>query len=85
MRKQINANEGIADLMLGVGKLKSIGGSNRKRLLNDALYYTRKLLKIIRSAQSIPEGTEDLELKRLEEDLNNIKEEVDKLEQELNK
>lgn len=84
MRKQVNANEGIADLMLGINKIKSIGGSNRKRLLNDALYYTRKLLKIIRSAQSIPEGIEDLELQRLSEELNVIKEEIDKLEQEIN-
>ena len=85
MRKQVNANEGLADLMLGVGSIKNIKGSSRKRLLNDALYYARKLLKLIRSVQAIPEGTEDLELQRLEEELNIIKEEVDKLESEFNK
>lgn len=84
MRKQVSTNEGLADLMLGVGSIKNLKSSNRKRLLNDALYYARKLLKIIRSAQVIPEGVEDLELQRLEEELNIIKEEVDKIEKELN-
>lgn len=71
MRKKIDVNEAPFGISLG-NKL-----ANRK-IMNDIMYYLRRLLKLARVAQSnmLREGT-DIELLN---ELDRIKEEVDRLE-----
>lgn len=77
-RKTINAQD--------ISKLASIKKTKSKRVLNDILYYLRKLLKLARTAQQLQllEGVEyDSEYKSVVEELDIIKEEVDRLENEI--
>ena len=83
MRKQVEANEGLFD-MAGLTTIKSVKGLSRKKIVQDCLYYERKILKLLRRLQAIPESVEDLELQRMFEEAELIGREVDNIEKNLN-
>lgn len=65
-----------------VSKLMTARKLKSKRITNDILYYLRKLIKLARQAQQIQllEGTE---YDSLVKEFESIKEEVDRLEEEI--
>lgn len=64
--------------MLGLA-LKSGNSIARKKLIQDCLYYERKILKLLRRLQSVQEGIEDHELQQMYEQVQEIGKEIDKL------
>ena len=83
MRKKVEANEGFFDVS-GITAIKSVKGLSRKKIVQDCLYYERKILKLLRRLQAIPESVEDLELQRMFEEAENLGKEVDEIEKSLN-
>lgn len=70
-----------------IGRIASVLASERskksKRIINDILYYLRRLLKLARMAQQISllEGTNSIT--NIELELSSIKEEVDRIDREI--
>jgi len=71
MRKVIEAFSGAGLFDIGMAA-KSMKGLSRKKLVQDCLYYERKILRLLRRLQSISEGVED-------ENLSNIQGEIDRI------
>lgn len=71
-----------------IGRIASVLASERskksKRIINDILYYLRRLLKLARMAQQISllEGTNS-SITNIELELSSIKEEVDRIDREI--
>lgn len=67
------------------GAVNSVRIGARKKIMNDIMYYLRKLLKLARKAQTIGEGVEDLENQKIIEELEFIKSGIKEIEEELNR
>lgn len=61
---------------------KSSNKRNRQKLLNDIMYYLRKLINLAKQVQNLSEGVNDIPDEDLTE-FEKIKSEIDKLEETL--
>ena len=82
MRKVVEANidEDIGLFGLGMAA-KSVKGLSRKKLVQDCLYYERKIMRILRRLQSISEGVEDQELSDIRKEIDNVASNIEKIEE----
>lgn len=65
-----------------VSKIASLKKAKNRRLMNDILYYLRKLLRLAKQAQQL-QLLEGVEYDSVTEELDIIKEEIDRIEKEM--
>lgn len=65
-----------------VSKIASLKKAKNRRLMNDILYYLRKLLRLAKQAQQL-QLQEGVEYDSVTEELDIIKEEIDRIEKEM--
>ena len=75
MRKQINADEGFFD-----SAVRLTNGRNKTQVMNDIMYYLRKLFKLARraSALNLSEGKEIEDMSDIDKEFIALKEEIEK-------
>lgn len=75
VRKQINADEGFFD-----SAVRLTNGRNKTQVMNDIMYYLRKLFKLARraSALNLSEGKEIEDMSDIDKEFIALKEEIEK-------